>query len=149
MHVSQVFLYFWSLVLPCILCICASAINIPHNKPSSLSPCTENYSNNQTSPTRWWLPSADDHEKHITRFEVVPCGISGADVTKVKVGAARLGLAVQRVTHFMSGQDAAHNGTRDNAEPAPVEPTPESDWVTGEVTVLTREEMEAVKIFKG
>ena len=136
---------FWILVLPCILCICASAINKPHNDTSSWSPCTENYSNNQTSPTGWWLPSADDHEKPITRFEVIPSGIWGADVTKVKVGAAQLGPAVQQVkTHFMSGQDAAHNGTRDNAELAPVEPAPvepalESDGVTYEVTVLTRD----------
>ena len=34
---------FWFLVLPCILCICASAINKPHNDTSSWSPCTENY----------------------------------------------------------------------------------------------------------
>ena len=115
--------------------------------------CTENYSNNQTSPTGWWLLSANDHEKRITKFEVIPSGIWGADVTKVKVGAAGLGPAVQRVTHFMSGQDPAHSCTWDKAqpapvEPAPVEPAPESDGVTGEVTVLTREEMEAVKTLR-
>ena len=44
----------WFLVLPCILCICASAINKPHNDTSSWSPCTENYK----SHSFWLVVSA-------------------------------------------------------------------------------------------